>query len=201
MSRVLMTGVVAVAMMSAVACVWADGSRAFPSDRSRGVGAGGAAYAQYPGIAPQMEPMMPGPADPTAIPGQVQPAPSSPFGTPPGRGAAPARAPVDTAEVTRPLNFIVIPLIRGNPETIGYAIQADDIIYDEGAGGMGGMGGVGGYGGYGSHGRTTGGYDGTTHGTTRGTSTRGGTTRGTTYGDYGGTTTTRGGRTSTRDRW
>lgn len=175
-------------------------------ERSDATGAGSAAFAQYPGMmAPEMGAMMPGMAGPATVPGLGLPAPTSPFGTPPGRGTAPTRATTAMGEVSRPLNFIVIPLMRASPETVGYAIQADDFIYDEG-GGMGGGGGYGGGGGggRGGYGGTTGGYGGNTGGSTRGGGSRGGSSRGGggyggSSGGYGGSTGGRsGGRTSGR---
>ncbi len=76
----------------------------------------------------------------------AQPAPGTQF-----RGVAQIRGMAQLAQMTPTYtpHFLVIPLFRGNPETIAYALDADDVIYDQGAGGSGGYGGGSGSG-YGS---------------------------------------------------
>ena len=57
----------------------------------------------------------------------------TPFGTPPGRSAQ-TRILMLPHQPINTRSFIVIPIFRASPETIAYAIQADDIIYDMGVG-------------------------------------------------------------------
>lgn len=127
---------------------------------------GSEAYAQFGGMPgmgdmagmggmPEMGGM--GRPNPMSTTGIGQPGPTGGFGTPPGRGTRTTTATTATQQQQRARHFIVIPILRGSPETIGYALEADDVIYDEGGGGGGGgygsssgYGGSSGRGGYGS---------------------------------------------------
>jgi hypothetical protein len=83
----------------------------------------------------------------------------------------------------RPMHFIVIPLFRASPETIGYAIQADDVIYDM-------TGGEYGSGDYGSYGSSS--YGSSDYGSSRGSSSRGSSRS----SDYGSSSSSRSSRSS-----
>lgn len=72
-----------------------------------------------------------------------QPGQSTTFGAPPGRGVAQA---TPEAVVTPPINWLIIPLYHASPETLAYALGADNVIYDNGGGGGYGGGGYGGAG-------------------------------------------------------
>jgi hypothetical protein len=99
------------------------------------------------------------------------PTPGSTFGRPPGQGGA-AGATTGTPVQAKAVSFIIIPLLRASPQLIGYAVQADDEIWDQGAGGGGGGGGG---------------------GSNYGSSGRGGSSSG-----YGGSSSNRGGSSSNR---
>lgn len=70
--------------------------------------------------------------DPTSVVGLGSPDPSFRFWAAPIGG---------TFSPRMPMTFIVIPLLRASPQTIGYALGADDEIWDEGAGRVSGNGG------------------------------------------------------------
>ena len=98
-----------------------------------------------------------GEANPANIGGLGLPGPSGSFGAPPGHGQGNIIA--QPVSVNKPPIFIVIPLFRASPQLIGYALGADDEIWDEGGGSGGG---------------SSGGYGGSSSGSGNGSSSRGG---------------------------
>ena len=153
---------------------------------------GDLAFAQFPGMDIGMPGGPGGFGGPgaTGIPGMQLPGPTSGFGTPPGRGGTPTTGLMTQGMTTgtltpeqRPMHFIVIPLFRASPETIGYAIQADDVIYDM-------TGGEYGSGDYGSYGSSS--YGSSDYGSSRGSSSRGSSRS----SDYGSSSSSRSSRSS-----
>ncbi len=75
--------------------------------------------------------MMGGGANPAGVPGAPMPGPGATFGAPPGRGGPGAglnQPQATTGQVAR--TYTVIPLLRAGPYTVGYALGANDYIYD-----------------------------------------------------------------------